>query len=73
MYNKFVRKTNDGNYIIDLKGIIIMSLLDRGINAKNILNNKPEDTFSEVDYKGKYVFESYRRDKERSRRNIVMF
>ena len=50
-----------------------MSLLDRGINAKNILNNKPEDTFSEVDYKGKYVFESYRRDKERSRRNIVMF
>ena len=72
VYNKFVRKTKDDKYIIDLKGIIIQSLLDRGINAKNILNNDPEDTFSEVDYKGKYVFESYRRDKERSRRNIVI-
>ena len=72
VYNKFVRKTKDDKYIIDLKGIIIQSLLDRGINSKNILNNKPEDTFSEVDRNCKYLYESYRRDKEKSRRNIVI-
>ena len=72
MYNKFVRKTKDDKYIIDLKGIIIMSLLDRGINLKNILNNKSEDTFSEVDRNSKYLYESYRRDKGKSRRNVVI-
>lgn len=72
MYNKFVRKTKDDKYIIDLKGMIIHSLLDRGIRAQNILNSNPEDTFSKVDYRGNYLYESYRRDKELSRRNIVI-
>lgn len=72
VYNKFLSKTKEDKYIIDLKGIIIMSLLDRGINSKNILNNDPEDTFSKVDRNCKYLYESYRRDKEKSRRNIVI-
>lgn len=73
-YKKFIRKTKDENkkYIIDLKGIIIKSLLDRGIKKENILNIDPEDTFSEVGYNGTFLYESYKRDKERSRRNIVI-
>ena len=71
-YKKFIRKTKDEKYIIDLKGIIIKSLLDRGIKKENILNIDPEDTFSEVGYNGTFLYESYRRDKERSRRNIVI-
>ena len=73
-YKKFIRKTKDENekYIIDLKGIIIKTLLDRGIKKENILNIDPEDTFSEVGYNGTFLYESYRRDKERSRRNIVI-
>ena len=66
VYNKFIKKVNDEKYMIDLKGIIVQSLLNRGIRKENILNINPEDTY------GNYIFESYRRDKERSRRNIVM-
>ena len=70
-YKKFIKKSSE-NYLVNLKEIIVQSLLDRGIKKENILNINSEDTFSEVDQNCRYLYESYRRDKEKSRRNIVM-
>ena len=69
-YKKFIKKSSE-NYLVNLKEIIVQSLLDRGIKKENILINL-EDTFSEVDHNCRYLYESYRRDKEKSRRNIVI-
>jgi len=70
-YKKFIKKSSE-NYLVNLKEIIVQSLLDRGIKKENILNINSEDTFSEVDQNCRYLYESYRRDKEKSRRNIII-
>lgn len=70
-YKKFIKKSSE-NYLVNLKEIIVQSLLDRGIKKENILNINSEDTFSEVDQNCRYLYESYRRDKKKSRRNIII-
>lgn len=57
-------------YRIDINGIIIKQLFERGICSNNILFNE-WDTFSHKDGEGRYNFHSYRREKS-DYRNICI-
>lgn len=66
----YICKQNKNSYNVDLRQILIKTLYNRGIKKEQILSIE-EDTYS-AKQNEKYIYHSYRRDKELSRRNIVM-
>lgn len=66
----YICKNNKNTYNVDLRQILIKTLYNRGIKKEQILSIE-EDTYSSKK-EGEYSFHSFRRDKDKSRRNIVI-
>lgn len=66
----YISRQGKDSYNVDLRKMLIKTLYNRGIKEEQILAIK-EDTYSAKENQ-KFIYHSYRRDKELARRNIVI-